>query len=152
MTINKELTAGDDIDSRCLKCKHVTNHTIVAMVGNKVVKVQCNVCRALHNYRPIQVEKKATVRRSGEKSGQPGKTGRISRESKAENNFRELLGGRDPVAALEYAMTESFTDDDLVSHPVFGIGLVTRMIPPNKIEVVFKEGSKVLICAPKEKK
>ena len=152
MTINKELTAGDDIDSRCLKCKHVTNHTIAAMVGNKVVKVQCNVCRALHNYRPVQVEKKATVRRSGEKSGQPGKTGGISRESKAENNFRELLGGRDPLAALEYAMTVSFADDDLVSHPVFGIGLVTRMIPPNKIEVVFKEGSKVLICAPKEKK
>jgi hypothetical protein len=152
LTINKELTAGDDIDSRCLKCKDITNHTIVALVENRVVKVQCNVCRALHNYRPVQVEKKTTVRRSGEKSGQSGRTGRSSRESKAESHFRELLGGRDPVAAVRYAMTKSFIEDDLVNHPVFGLGLVTRMIPPNKIEVVFKEGSKILICAPKVKK
>ncbi|MCG2749965.1 MAG: hypothetical protein L6365_20835 [Desulfobulbaceae bacterium] len=152
MTINKELTAGDDIDSRCLKCKQVTNHTIAAMVGSKVAKVQCNVCRAVHNYRPVQVEKKTTLRRSGEKSGQPVKTPRISKELKAENNFLELLGGRDPIAAVRYAMTKSFAEDDLVNHPFFGIGLVTRVIPPNKIDVVFKEGSKILICAPKVKK
>lgn len=152
MTISKELTAGDDIDSRCLKCKDVTNHTIVAMVGNKVAKVQCNVCRALHNYRPVIAEKKTTVRRSGEKSGQSGKNGRSAKEAKAESHFRELLGGRDPVAAVHYAMTGSFGEDDLVNHSVFGLGLVTRMIPPNKIEVVFKEGSRILICAPKVKK
>ncbi|MEW6520396.1 MAG: hypothetical protein AB1461_13375 [Thermodesulfobacteriota bacterium] len=152
MTSNKELSAGDDIDARCLKCKDVTNHTIVAMVGERVVKVQCNVCRALHNYRPVQVEKKATVRRSAERSGQPGRTGGSSRESKAESRFRELLGGRDPLAAVRYAMTRSFQADDLVNHPDFGIGLVTRSIPPNKIEVVFKEGAKVLICAPRVKK
>jgi len=151
LTINKEFTAGDDIDSRCLKCKHVTNHTIVAMVGNKVVKVQCNVCRAQHNYRPVQVEKKTTVRRNGGKSGQSGTTGRSSREAKAENHFRELLGGRDPVAAVRYAMTKSFKEDELINHADFGIGLITRVIPPNKIEVVFKEGSKILICAPKVK-
>lgn len=152
MVSKKELSAGDDIDSRCLKCKDVTNHTIVAMVGEKVAKVQCNVCRSLHNFRPVQVEKKAIVRRSADKGEQLGKTGRSSRESKEESRFRKLLDGRDTKAAVRYAMSRGFQADDLLNHAVFGIGLVTRVIPPNKIEVVFKEGTKILISTPKVKK
>ena len=153
MTISEELNAGDDIDSRCLKCKDVTNHTIVAMVGDKVAKVQCNVCRGLHNYRPVVVEKKiAAPRRPGEKGGAPGEKGRPVKELKAEALFREVLGDRDPVNAIPYAMTAAFQEDDLVNHAVFGLGVVARKIPPNKIEVIFPEGSRILMCAADEKR
>ena len=153
MTINEELTAGDDIDSRCLKCKDVTNHTIVAMVGDKVAKVQCNVCRGLHNYRPVIIEKKTGApRRAAEKGGQPGKPGRTVKEVKAEALFRELLGDREPLNAIPYAMTAAFQEDDLINHAVFGLGVVARKIPPNKVEVIFPEGSKILMCAPDEKR
>ena len=47
----KQLSAGDYIASRCSKCKDTTNHTIVAMVEGKVVRVQCNICNSVHNHR-----------------------------------------------------------------------------------------------------
>ncbi|MBI5556527.1 MAG: hypothetical protein HY885_02710 [Deltaproteobacteria bacterium] len=152
MKIDKQPTVGDDIDSRCLKCKDVTNHTIVALVGDQVARVQCNVCKGTHNFRPVKIEKKPTVRRQSAGRTVAGKNGLTSRVMKAEAHFRELIGGRDPLAAVSYAMTANFKDGDLVDHPVFGLGIITRKVPPNKIEVTFKEGSKVLICAPAEHK
>ena len=142
MTIENNLDAGNEIDSRCLKCKDVTNHTIIAMVDGKVAKVQCNVCRARHNYRPPKPEKaggakkKTTARTSG------GST----RLTKAEACFKELLANRDPSEALVYSMTDTFKEGDLIDHPTFGLGVVTGTVMPNKIEVQLRQENRVLIC------
>ncbi len=45
-------------------------------------------------------------------------------------------------------MTSSFISDDLVNHSVFGLGIVSACIPPNKIELTFIKGPKILICKP----
>jgi hypothetical protein len=160
LTSKREPSAGDDIDSRCLKCKNITNHTIVAMVGARVAKVQCNVCRGVHNYRPVTVEKKtAAPRRQGESAGQPAgsgvrppaKTGRTAKELKAEALFLERLGDRGARRATPYAMNAVFQENDLINHAVFGLGIVARKIAPNKIEVIFRDGSRILMCAPAAK-
>lgn len=38
------LRLGDDIDDYCIKCKRVTNHSILAIVDGEVVKVRCRTC------------------------------------------------------------------------------------------------------------
>jgi len=38
------LRLGDDIDDYCIKCKRVTNHSILAIVGGEPVKVRCRSC------------------------------------------------------------------------------------------------------------
>lgn len=38
------LRLGDDIDDYCIKCKRVTNHSILAIVHGEVVKVRCRTC------------------------------------------------------------------------------------------------------------
>ena len=38
------LRLGDDVDDFCIKCKRVTNHFILAMVGPAVAKVRCRTC------------------------------------------------------------------------------------------------------------
>ncbi len=35
---------GDDIDDYCIKCKRVTNHSILAIVDGEAVKVRCRTC------------------------------------------------------------------------------------------------------------
>lgn len=35
---------GDDIDDYCIKCKRVTNHSILAIVDGEPVKVRCRSC------------------------------------------------------------------------------------------------------------
>lgn len=49
-----ELRLGDDIDDFCIKCKRLTNHTIVSMVEEKPAKVRCRTCYNDHDYRHEQ--------------------------------------------------------------------------------------------------
>jgi hypothetical protein len=139
----KKIEAGSEINSHCLKCKAVTNHTIIAMVDGKVAKVLCNVCGGRHNYRPEKPEQAESAKR---------KTARTSaaetRQAKAEAFYEELIGGRDQSKALAYDMAGIFKEGDLLDHPIFGLGVVTERVMPDKIEVLFRQGSKLLICGP----
>lgn len=38
------LRLGDDIDDFCVKCKRVTNHSVLAIVDDAPAKVRCRTC------------------------------------------------------------------------------------------------------------
>ncbi|MEP7367333.1 MAG: hypothetical protein ABI972_29080 [Acidobacteriota bacterium] len=42
---------GDDIDDFCVKCKRITNHSIVSMQNEEAAKVRCKSCYSEHDYR-----------------------------------------------------------------------------------------------------
>ena len=56
-----------------------------------------------------------------------------------------MLSGRDLSRSRRYTIKETFEVDDVVDHKKFGIGLVTKMLGDQKIEVTFREGAKILI-------
>src|SRR5206468_11574303 len=41
VSIMHDLRLGDEIDDFCIKCKRVTNHSIVSLVENAAAKVRC---------------------------------------------------------------------------------------------------------------
>lgn len=45
-----ELRLGDIIDDHCIKCRRLTNHSIVSMVDGQVAKVRCRSCYHEHTY------------------------------------------------------------------------------------------------------
>lgn len=45
-----ELRLGDVIDDHCIKCRRLTNHSIVSMIGTEVAKVRCRSCYHEHTY------------------------------------------------------------------------------------------------------
>lgn len=45
-----ELRLGDIIDDHCIKCRRLTNHSIVSMMGEEVAKVRCRSCYHEHTY------------------------------------------------------------------------------------------------------
>ena len=49
-----ELRLGDDLDDFCIKCKRLTNHTIVSLVGDQPAKVRCRACYNDHDFRHEQ--------------------------------------------------------------------------------------------------
>ena len=49
---------GDTIDDHCSRCKRTTDHAIVAVAGDDVVKVVCRTCNAEHKYRHNKTGKK----------------------------------------------------------------------------------------------
>jgi hypothetical protein len=49
-----EKRLGDIIDDFCIKCRRLTNHSIVSLVGNEAAKVRCRTCYHDHDYRHEQ--------------------------------------------------------------------------------------------------
>jgi len=49
------LRLGDVIDDYCVKCKRITNHSIVSLLNAEPAKVRCRTCYNDHDYRREQI-------------------------------------------------------------------------------------------------
>lgn len=147
----RKLSAGDIIEARCTKCREVLNHRIVAMVEDKVVRVECNTCNGTHNYYPPPAEKAAKAPRvaSTAKPRSTSATPRVPKKDPVEAE-REEWASLNPTFNLDkaqpYDMTARFQVKNLIKHPTFGIGIVKAVIVPNKMQVLFQDGIKLLRC------
>lgn len=45
-----ELRLGDVIDDYCIKCRRLTNHSVVSLMEGEVSKVRCRSCYHEHSY------------------------------------------------------------------------------------------------------
>ncbi|MBM4397413.1 MAG: hypothetical protein FJ087_17215 [Deltaproteobacteria bacterium] len=124
---------GGYIDAFCTKCDLTLGHTVIAMVGSRVVKVHCNTCGADHAFRGEQAP---AARAAGSASGAPS--------VKAGPSWATLMMGKDVDKARKYSMKEHFCVDDLVDHPTFGAGVVIAE-RSGKIDIVFEGAQKVLV-------
>jgi len=48
MTVNR---LGDIIDDHCTRCHRLTDHSVVALIGEEVKKVRCRTCNHEHDFR-----------------------------------------------------------------------------------------------------
>lgn len=49
-----DLRLGDVIDDYCVKCRRITNHSIVSLMNGSAAKVRCRTCYNDHDYRNEQ--------------------------------------------------------------------------------------------------
>jgi hypothetical protein len=133
--INKEPRIGQEISAYCGKCKLERTHTIAAMEGEGVVKkVACTMCGSFHNYK--------LPKTAAEGDAKPRKASG-TRKSRAAASIDSLLDSSRP--SKPYSMSGNFSAGDLINHPSFGLGAVELTRPPNKMEVIFREGKKTLV-------
>lgn len=166
------LAPGQRIEARCTRCRDVTGHVIVALVDGQVAKVECCACGSVHKYyppeaptrqakaRPVRVqsgrERGEVVLEQARKTPKPKaepkpkaptraeqQTARLQAE--LERQWQEALA-RNPATPVPYAMSGSFVLGGLVDHPTFGVGMVLALTPPDKMEILFREGVKALRC------
>ena len=147
----RKLSAGDIIEARCTKCREVLNHRIVAMVEEKVVRVECNTCNGVHNFHapPVAKEAKVPKKTAASKPRTTPAVPRTSRKDPAEverEEWASLHPTFDYDKALPYDMNGRFNVKRLILHPAFGIGVVKVVTVPNKMQVLFKDGIKLLRC------
>ena len=45
----------------------------------------------------------------------------------------------------EYVMTEKYEENDVINHEKFGVGVVSEIVDPTKMNVVFEEGVKTMV-------
>ncbi len=135
---DKQFAAGDHIDAKCTKCKDTTNHTIVALVDEKVARVECNTCGGIHNYRPATVKKTPAKSRAA--------ATKAAKINKIEAEWEGHLDNADPATATTYSMKMAAKPGILIQHPTFGLGRIISTTKPNKMDVFFRDGVKLLRC------
>ena len=54
----RQLRLGDILDDYCPRERRVTNHAVVAMVGDDVKQTRCTTCEAEHEYKHAKVPRK----------------------------------------------------------------------------------------------
>jgi len=138
MPKNKTAT---DVDAYCSHCRLDLAHVVVAMEGSRVARVQCKTCRTVHAFR----DKSAAARRGA--SGAPRTTRASAKASAMIADYDELMRGHDIARARRYKPSVTFGAGDVVDHPTFGLGLVVRVLSDDKLEVTFRDGSRVLVHA-----
>jgi hypothetical protein len=119
----------------------VLAHTIEAMVGEKPVRVQCNTCKSQHSYKPKKPNE--NPRRKRENEGQTSMVQPVGKKRKSQ--YEGLLESKDMSLAKRYSTKDKYTPGDVVEHPTFGIGITKTVKDETKIEVLFKDGLKLLV-------
>lgn len=131
MAILKKEDVGEEITSRCTKCKKDTEHVIESKVGKKIGKVRCRVCESTHNYRKAG----STTSASGRKRS----------KMTAEETWNHRMRTASSAKKVVYTLSGVYKLNDVIDHSHFGLGSVTQILPEDKIQVIFKEGEKILI-------
>jgi len=144
--MSTQLSAGSTIETRCTRCKGILNHSIVAMVGEKIVRVECSTCHGVHAFHPVKVPKAPAVVKAGQKKAAAPRKAKADPEAAERAEWAELQPDMDSAQAIPYDMTRVYRLKNLLSHPNFGLGIVQLIIPPNKIDVLFQDGKKRLRC------
>lgn len=141
-----KLSAGNTIEASCTRCRATLNHTIVAMVGERIVRVECNTCHGVHNYRgPVEKKEQASRQPATKKQTVPRQPKKDPGISDMEE-WESLSPTFDCNQATPYDMNGRFRVNELINHSTFGLGIVKHIIPPKKMEVLFQLGKKLLRC------
>lgn len=132
---------GDPIEARCTKCRKNVIHVILALGTEGPVEVQCGACSRKHKYRPPTVMKKPAARRTPS-----SKDLELKHRDAERKEWEGLRPGMNSADARAYSMNEVYRVKSLIDHPVFGLGLVQRVIGSQKVEVLFEDGKKTMRC------
>ena len=116
------------------------------MIGEKIARVECNTCHGTHNYRPEKPVKEPAAAKGGIKKEPAPRKPKADPLELERAEWQRLHPDMNPDKALPYELNKPYRVRNLLLHPVFGLGVVQLVLPPNKIDVLFEEGVKRLRC------
>ncbi|MBV9405910.1 MAG: hypothetical protein JO211_11230 [Acidobacteriaceae bacterium] len=91
-----EQRLGDVIDDHCVKCRRITNHSIVSLVNGEAAKVRCRTCYHDHDYRHEQAPpSKKELKKAEMQSALAADNGQPAEDT--------LESGKKPKAKSEHA-------------------------------------------------
>ncbi len=128
------IKAGSEVDTMCNKCELNLAHTVIAVVGPKIIRVRCNTCQTEHAFRDPAGAKARSVARA-KKAAAP---------AKVVISFAERVEAKPGSKPKAYSVKQTFVAEDIIEHPSFGLGIVNA-VRGDKIDVAFKAFEKTLV-------
>jgi hypothetical protein len=154
-----KLSVGAEIDSWCGKCKEMTTHNIVAMIGDKAKQVICKICNSRHDFRDepparhrTAVRAAAAAAAAAAANSNPGyDTGGRRVED------REILKRQEAKKALQLELQNApeprtfdpkgrYKSGEIIVHPEHGRGKIENVLRGSLL-VRFVEGLRPLDLA-----
>lgn len=135
------LSVGDNIDSYCLKCKLVLAHVILFKVDGVVNRVKCKTCGAEHKYRATVpgLKKAAAVRIPGAARGRKPAAAKVT-VNDAPLQWDLKSRNKPPETSIrDYDVKDTFKVNQVINHPVFGVGFVEKVDSDKSIFVLFSD-------------
>jgi hypothetical protein len=151
----KPLRSGGEVDSYCTKCRLVLNHRIIAMDlprrPDTPKKVECSTCGSHHLYRANVPGERADGNGRGKSGISEPRSVRQTHVTRAEaarqdreKSWEKATIGKALTDFKSYRVTATFKEGDLVRHSKFGDGVVTRIVDTGKVEILFKDETRML--------
>ncbi|MBY0278400.1 hypothetical protein K2Z84_23980 [Candidatus Binatia bacterium] len=109
---------GNEIATRCRKCRAVTTHVITGKIGSKPTRVRCGTCELEHEY---------TVTRPR----------RAAAASAIQLPWAEALA-KSGAAPAPYSAAASYRVGARITHTSFGEGIVVGIASATVCEVLFE--------------
>ena len=116
--------------------------------------MECSTCSSHHLYRPKPPGERAEPEAPGTRAGAGTSTPRPTRMSHVtraevarqdrEKTWEKATVGRALTDFKRYTVLATFSEGELVRHSKFGDGVVTRIVGPSKVEVMFKDETRML--------
>ncbi|MEW6057875.1 MAG: hypothetical protein AB1540_14805 [Bdellovibrionota bacterium] len=138
---------GSEVLAYCGSCKMDLSAVIVAQIGSKIAKVQCKTCKKEHAYKGPKGAKepsKAAIAKK-KKSAEAAEAAESARAVSFETEWKRLMGEAEKAPRVSYTIKSQLKVGDVIKHTNFGDGIVTRLIHPDKAEVLFRTDMKLLI-------
>jgi hypothetical protein len=120
----------------CSTCEQIVARFAGAGIRPSRVAIKCRRCGTVH-------------RHHASPSAPPVKTRRSAKAAAAiahEVTYERLLAVTAGRKTRPYSVSGVFRAHDVIEHPTFGLGVVTHLVAGDKIQVVFKNGGKLLVC------
>ncbi len=139
--------AGAEVDAWCTKCRMDLGHRVVAVVALEPKRVECLTCHTQHNYRAPKGAKDPQPKLAGPKKTTAKTPGKRMTKAAAQllSDWETRVSNQSVAAFTNYNINTEFAVDQLVRHKKFGEGYVAEILSDNKINVVFKDGTKTLV-------
>src|SRR5262245_51905799 len=103
--MQRQLRLGDTLDDYCPRERRVTNHVVVAMIGDEVKQTRCTTCDADHEYKQAKVPRQ---RKKAESLPAPHLQAPAGRLKRARQD-----GAGDAASQEEAAVSASSTQQDV---------------------------------------
>jgi hypothetical protein len=150
----KAIKPGTEVDSWCTKCRMDLLHRIIAVHNGRIIRVECRTCGGHHNYRQpksASAEPKVMAARAtstdkprSSSSASPRRGAAAEAERQRESGWQKAVLGQPITSFKAYRASQTFVLGELIRHGKFGDGYIVRVIDRQKVEVMFKDGPRML--------
>jgi len=128
------LAIGNPVEARCSKCRKNTAHIILTIAEQDPESVECKICKHQHNFRRPTTAKTTALRQA------------ILHKDAECKEWKRLRPNMNSAKATDYSMAATYKVKTLIKHPLFGLGLVQRVVGSQKVEILFEDGKKLMRC------